>query len=81
MSLVEDSYYDHDEYGRIRMTDLGDEIRFVVCDEEIYVHDVGYVPRAITEPREQFVDQTTPADITIETPATTAAPETPNPIS
>lgn len=67
MSLVEDSYYEHDEYGRIKLINIDDVARFETGGT-VHVRGVGNIPAVQEEDISSFKSQVEPADISLDPP-------------
>lgn len=63
--VVVDSYYDHDDHGRVHVVAFEDgEVSFEVVNASVTT-SVGSISKGVTEPVEQFVEQTTPASVSV----------------
>lgn len=72
LSLVEDSWYDHDEYGRIRLVRIDEPENEVLLEkgngETMHVSAVGDIPAGTRESIDSFRRAAQPADISVTPP-------------
>lgn len=77
MSIVEDSYYEHEAYGPVQLDlEVDGHVLFHSTEDTISGTDQ---PRQYKESIEAFRERAEPKDITIETPATSVDPDQPSP--
>lgn len=71
ISLVEDSWYDHDKYGRVRLVRIDEDSDTVLLEkgETTYVTALGDIPAGTRESIETFAQNAQPADISVTPPA------------
>lgn len=71
LSIVEGSWYDHDEYGRVRLVSVDEETDEVLLKkvETTHISGVGTIPTGTRESLESFTQAAAPADISVTPPA------------
>lgn len=74
MSIVEDSYYDHDRHGRVRVVLVEEDTVFMETTE-IMDMGGGKIPTNRKQDVEEFSRETSPADFTVDAPATSIGAE------
>lgn len=70
MRLVENSYYDHDEHGRLKLMYVG---------KRRVGYSIERSARVEFDLKDEFRKKAEPADIRIETPKNDVNSDTPNP--
>lgn len=77
--VVEDTYYNHDEHGRVKVVkDNGEEVGFLVEGETVIINGKEF-QKGGWEDRDNFVSNTEPASMIIEVPAAKLTSEANNP--
>jgi hypothetical protein len=79
LSLVEDSFYDHDRYGRVRLVSLRREAGEVLLERQessTYVTGVGDIPPGVRESIGEFIDNAQPADLSLTPPTVEISADT-----
>lgn len=80
LSLVEDSWYDHDEYGRVRLIRIDEDSNDVLLEkgEATHVTGVGTIPAGTRESIDSFTQNAAPADISVTPPVVEMDAESPD---
>lgn len=67
MRIVENSYYDHDEHGRVKVVDVTNGVVSMEKQEEYeFVSGMGRIPGGTKQAASGFQRDAEPADITID---------------
>lgn len=81
LSIVENSEYEHDQFGRVRLVDHRREERRVLLEmvgETEYVTGVGHIPSGVSQTLEEFIEHAEPADISVSPPTVEISAESPD---
>lgn len=80
LTLAEDSWYDHSEYGRIRLVRVDEDANEVLLEkgESTYVSGVGDLPAGTRELIDSFTQNAAPADISVSPPVVEMDAESPD---
>lgn len=71
LSLVENSLYDHEELGRVRLVSVDearDEVLLERTDRTARVTGLGKIPAGTRESIASFTERASPADISVTPP-------------
>lgn len=66
MEIVEESYYDHNKYGRVRVVAVSDETVSMQCVGETNFIAGQKIPKGKKEEVSAFLECSEPANITID---------------
>lgn len=80
LTLAEDSWYDHSEYGRVRLVRVDREADEILLEkgEATYVSGVGDMPAGTRESIDSFTQNAAPADISVSPPTVEMDAESPD---
>lgn len=68
-SIVEDSYYDHAEYGRVRVVDVTNGVVSMEKQNETVPITGGRIPAGVKQSAAGFREDAEPADVTVNADA------------
>lgn len=80
LSIVQNSEYEHQLYGRVRLVTHREDERVVLLErleETTFISGVGDVPAGVRESLDAFIQHAEPADITVSPPAVEIESATP----
>ena len=79
LSLVEDSWYDHEEHGHVRLVRIDEDAETVLLEraDTTHVSGVGNIPTGTREPLDSFRRAAAPADISVSPPVVEIDAEAP----
>lgn len=70
MRIVENSYYDHAEHGRVKVVSVDNGVvSMEKQEEEAFVNGIGKIPGGAQQSAAGFQRDAEPADVTIEAEA------------
>lgn len=79
LSLIENSWYDHEEYGRVRLIRIDEDAETVLLEraETTHVSGVGDIPAGARDSLDSFTQAAAPADISVSPPVVEIDAEAP----
>jgi len=79
MRIVDNAYYSHEEYGKVKTTEIKEDKVVFQTEDMTYISGVGEVPVVKEQEKDMFELSVEPADVDLKPPMSDVGAEQNNP--